>query len=227
MMNKETARSLFMDYLYDELEQDQRKELEQFLANHPELQKELDELGDVRSMLQHLPVQDPAEQLVMVEPDKSGFQDWWNELIGGLFPRSGFARAGFAMASLLIVFVVMGAFTNMNISINDNGFELAFGEKQEIIQQGFTPQQVEHLLQQVKEDNAIMISEAIQTAQQQQENRLEKTLVNFADYIEQQRQSDLQMISSGLYNMEETYYDRFRQTDQVLGELIQTVSTRN
>ena len=226
-MNKKTARSLFMDYLYDELETDQRKELETFLSQNPDLKQELDELADVRSMISHLPVQDPAEQLVMVEPNKSGLQEWWNELIGGLLPRNGFARAGFAMASLLIVFVILGAFTKMNISINDNGFNLAFGDKQEIIQQGFTPQQVELLLKQVKEDNAIMISDAIQQAQQQQENRIEKTLVNFADYIEQQRQSDLQMISSGLFNMEETYYDRFRQTDQVLGELIQTVSTRN
>lgn len=226
-MNKETARSLFMDYLYDELEADQRKELETFLSNNPELKQELEELSNVRSMLSHLPVQDPEEQLVMVEPDKSGFQEWWNELIGGLLPRNGFARAGFAMASLLLVFVVLGAFTKMNITINNRGFNLAFGEKQEIIQQGFTPQQVQHLLQQVREDNAIMISDAIQAAQQQQENRIEKTLVNFADYIEQQRQTDLQMISSGFYDMEETYYDRFRQTDQVLGDLIQTVSTRN
>ncbi len=226
-MNKETARSLFMDYLYDELEQDQRKELEQFLSQNPELKKELEELSNVRSMLSHLPVQDPAEQLVMVEPHKSGFQEWWNELIGGLLPQNGFARAGFAMASLLLVFVVLGAFTKLNVTVNDGSFNLAFGEKQEIIQQGFTPQQVEMLLQQVREDNAVMISDAIQQAQQQQENRIEKTLVNFADYIEQQRQSDLQMITSGIYNMEETYYDRFRQTDQVLGELIQTVSTGN
>ncbi|MCH2449166.1 MAG: hypothetical protein MK198_03375 [Gracilimonas sp.] len=226
-MNKETARLLFMDYLYDELEQDQRKELEAYLSHNPGLKKELDELGDVRSMLQHLPVQNPAEQLVMVEPERSGFQDWWNEMIESWLPASGFARAGFAIASLLILFVVMGAFTKMNISVGDGGFNLTFGEKQEIIQQGFTPHQVEMLLQQVREDNAVMISDAIQQAQQQQENRIEKTLVNFADYIEQQRQSDLQMISSGLYNMEETYYDRFRQTDQVLGELIQTVSTRN
>ena len=226
-MNKETARSLFMDYLYDELEQDQRQELEIFLSQNPELKKELKELSDVRSMISHLPVQDPAEQLVMVEPDKSGLQEWWNELIGGLLPKNGFARAGFALASLLVVFTILGAFTKMNVTINDNGFNLAFGEKQEIIQQGFTPQQVEQLLQQVREDNAVMISDAVQSAQQQQEAELEKTLVNFADYIEQQRQSDLQMISSGLYDMEETYYDRFRQTDQVLGELIQTVSTGN
>ena len=226
-MNKETARSLFMDYLYDELEYGQRKELETFLSQNPELKKELDELSNVRSMLSHLPVQNPTEQLVMVEPNKSGFQEWWNELIGGLLPGNGFARAGFAMASILLVFVVIGAFTKMNITVNESGFNLAFGNKQEIIQQGFTPQQVEMLLQQVKEENAIMISDAVQAAQQQQENRIEKTLINFADYIEQQRQSDLQMISSGLYNMEETYYDRFRQTDQVLGELIQTVSTRN
>ncbi|MEX0722807.1 MAG: hypothetical protein WD053_02965 [Gracilimonas sp.] len=226
-MNKETARLLFMEYLYDELEQDQRKELEQFFADHPDLQKELEELADVRSMLQHLPVQDPAEQLVMVEPDKSGFQEWWNELVTGWLPNNGFARAGFAMASLLILFVVTGAFTKMNISINDNGFELAFGERQEIVQQGFTAGQVDYLLEQVRQENAVMVAEAVQAIQEAQDQKLEQTLVNFADYVEQQRRNDLQMISLGINNMEEVYYDRFRQTDQVLGELIQTVSTRN
>lgn len=226
-MNKEIARLLFMDYLYDELEQDQRKELETYLSQNPELKKELDELGDVRSMLQHLPVQDPAEQIVMVEPNQSGFQDWWNELIESWIPQSRFARVGFTMASVLIFFVVMGAFTKMSISINDNGFELAFGEKQEVVQQGFTPQQVDYLLQQMREENALMVSEAVQAVQRSQDEKLEQTLINFADYVEEQRRSDLRMISSGLTSMEETYYDRFRQTDQVLGELIQTVSTRN
>ncbi|HET8865598.1 MAG TPA: hypothetical protein VFM80_07855 [Gracilimonas sp.] len=226
-MNKETARSLFMDYLYDELEQDQRKELETFLSQSPELKKELDELWDVRSMLQHLPVQDPAEQIVMVEPERSGFQDWWNELIESWIPQSGFGRAGFAMASVLILFVVMGAYTKMNISINENGFELAFGEQQEVVQQGFTAEQVDYLLQQMREENALMVSEAVQAVKQTQDEKLEQTLINFANYVEQQRRDDLQFISSGINNMEEVYYDRFRQTDQVLGELIQTVSTRN
>lgn len=226
-MNKKTARSLFMDYLYDELEQDQRKELELFLTDHPELQKELEELGDVRSILQHLPVQDPAEQIVMVEPESSGSQDWWNEFMNSWIPQDKFVRAGFAMASLLILFVMLAAFTQMSISINENGFRLAFGELQKPVQQGFTSEQVDYLLQQMKQENALMVGEAVQTVQEMQDQKLEQTLVNFADYIEQQRRKDLQMISSGFNNMEETYYTRFRQTDQVLGELIQTVSTRN
>lgn len=225
-MNKETARSLFMDYLYDELEQDQRNELEQFLSQNPEVKKELDELSDVRSMIAHLPVQDPAEQLVMVDPAKSGFQEWWNDLLGTILPKKGVAKAGFALASLIVVFVIIGAVTKINITLNDSGFNLAFGEKKEIIQQGFTPQQVNYLLQQVKQENARMITETVQAAQEHQESRIEKTLINFADYIEQQRQSDIQMINSGLLTMEETYYDRFKQTDQVLGEIIQTVSTK-
>jgi hypothetical protein len=226
-MNKETARSLFMDYLYDELKPDQRKELEQFLATHPELQKELEELGDVRSMLQHLPVQDPNEQLTMVELNQSGFQDWWNKLIESWIPKNGFVRTGFAIASLLILFVMLGAFTQMNISINENSFQLAFGELQEPAQQVYSTEQVEYLLEQVRQENAAMVAEAVQAIQENQDEKLEQTLVNFADYVEQQRQNDLQMISAGLNNMEETYYTRFRQTDQVLGDLIQTVSTRN
>ena len=225
-MNKETARLLFMDYLYDELEQDQRKELEQFVAQHPELQKELEELGDVRSLLQQLPVQDPAEQLVMVEPDQTGFQNWWNEFISSWVPQGNFARTGMVMASLFILFVALGAFTQMEVSINDNGFKLAFGESEEAFQQGYSPEQVEYFLEQVRQENALMLSDAVQQIQQTQDEKLEQTLINFADYMEQQRINDLQVISSGINNMEEVYYDRFRQTDQVLGDLIQTVSTR-
>jgi len=175
-------------------------------------------------MLQHLPVQDPAEQLVMVEPDKSGFQDWWNEFINSWIPQSNFVRAGFAMASLLILFVMLGAFSQMNISVDDNGFQLAFGEPREPVQQGYTAEQVEYLLEQVRQENAALVASAVESVQQKQDEKLEQTLINFADYMEQQRRDDLQMISSGLNNMEETYYTRFRQTDQVLGELIQTVS---
>ncbi len=226
-MNKETARLLFMDYLYDELEDEKKKELEEILAKNPELKKELDELSEVRSMISHLPVQDAAEQLVMVEPKKSGFKNWWQNLIEALLPLNSFTKAGFALASLVIVFVILGALTKMNITVNGEGFNLAFGEKQEIIQQGFTPRQVDYLLQQMKLENAHIVVEAVQAVQKDQADQLEKTLINFADYMEQQRQADLQIINSGLITMEKTYYNRFRKTDQVLGEIIQTVSTNN
>jgi hypothetical protein len=226
-MNKETARSLFMDYLYDELEADQKNELDHFLSQNPELKKELDELAEVRTMIVHLPVQDPAEQLVVVQPKRDGFTYRWRHIIETLLPKNGFAKAGFALASVLVVFVILGALSKMNITVNEEGFNVAFGNPPEVVQQGFTPEQVNYLLQQMKQENALVVEEAVQAVQKNQTDRLEKTLINFADYMEQQRQEDLQMINSGLLTMEKTYYNRFRKTDQVLGEIIQTVSNRN
>ena len=43
--------------------------------------------------------------------------------------------------------------------------------------------------------------------------------------MDDQRTSDLELIDYSLANFEETTYNRFVQTDAVLSEIIQTVST--
>ncbi|MEX0608842.1 MAG: hypothetical protein WD016_10840 [Balneolaceae bacterium] len=225
-MNKETARLLFMDYLYDELEADQKTELEKYLSEHPDLQNELNELADVRSLLTHLPVQDPAGQLVIVEPEQKNI-NWWGELREALIPKNNYARAGFAMAACLLVFMVTAAFLQINMSMNDDGFTVAFGERESQPEQAFSVEQVEYLINQVKEENALLMAQFIEVAQEQQDQKLEEAFTSFAHFVDQQRTSDLRLISSDLSSLEETYYDRFRKTDQVLGEIIQTVSTRN
>lgn len=226
-MNKEQARSHFMDYLYDELSPEKRSEFESFISDHPDLKKELNELSEVRSMLAHLPTRDADEQLVLMDPQSSEqlVMDRLRDWVQSLIPVSTFARTGLAMASLILAFFITGASTDLNLSIGNNGFELSFGEPR-VVQEGFTPQQVEYLLGQMKQENALMISQAVQSVQENQQQQLEKTLLNFADYMEQQRLSDLNMISTGMVAMEENYSNRFRQTDQVLGEIIQTVSSQ-
>ncbi len=52
------ARSLFMDYLYGELDNEQHIEMETFLDNHPHLLEELNELRETRSMIQNIPLED-------------------------------------------------------------------------------------------------------------------------------------------------------------------------
>ena len=65
----------------------------------------------------------------------------------------------------------------------------------------------------------------ILAAQEQQELQFQQTLTNLASYWEEQRTSDLELIDYSLTNFQETTYDRFVQTDAVLSEIIQTVST--
>lgn len=225
-MDKETARLLFMDYMYGELEPERRTELENYLQKHPDLKEELDQLMEVRSMLSHLSAEDPDEQLVMMEPETDSGPAWWQTLFMPLLNWSGLARTAFATAFLFLLFFTAGALTDMNFSAGSNGVSLTFGE-QTPLEHGISPQEVELMLQEVKRDNARLMAELLQASQQQQEEQFQRTLAGFADYINEQRYSDLQMLSSGLSSIEQTYYDRFQQTDQVLGDIIQTVSQRN
>ena len=69
-MNKEEARLLLMDYMYGELNEAKKSELLDFINQHDDLKQEFEELTETQSFLHHLPVQDPAEQLVIMEPTK-------------------------------------------------------------------------------------------------------------------------------------------------------------
>ncbi|MFN1835611.1 anti-sigma factor [Balneola sp. MJW-20] len=226
-MDKETARLLFMDYMYDELDPGRRTELEQYLEKYPELKDELQQLGDVRQMLTHLQSEDPAEQLVMMEPDSApAEQSGFSRLLESLLTLNSLSRAAFATAFMVLLFFITGALTDMNFSIGSEGFALTFGE-QAPAEQGISPEQVQFMLDEVKEENARLMADLLEASRQQQEEQFQLTLASFADYINDQRYTDMQLLSSGLSSMEQAYYDRFRQTDQVLGEIIQTVSSQN
>jgi hypothetical protein len=107
--------------------------------------------------------------------------------------------------------------------MQDGEISLRFGE-QPPAQIGYTAAQVELLINQVQAENAELMAEFVQAAQEQQEAQFQQTLASFASYLEEQRTSDLELIDFSLANLQETTYNRFVQTDQVLGEIIETVS---
>ena len=104
-MNKQEARNLLMDYMYGELDPGQVRALEEFMQNDPELKEEFNELNETRSLLQHLPVQSPEEQLVMMAPEENRSQtasdakSWWSIVSNALFPKQGFGRFAFGVAT--------------------------------------------------------------------------------------------------------------------------------
>lgn len=225
-MNKEEARLLLMDYLYGELDNSKEKELLSFIAKHDDLKQEFEELTDTQSFLHNLPVQDPAEQLVIMEPKNSSTESFWESILSALTPRNAFAQAGFGIAVLAFVFIVTGAITGLNISYNETGVQLGFGKVSEA-EKSFSAAQVEQIVQQIQRDNVALVQQVVADAQEQQNIQLEETFASFASYLEGQRTNDLQLISSGLEDLKENTFTRFRQNEQVLGEIIQTVSYGN
>jgi len=103
-MNDQLARSLFMDYLYDEISDAEKSKLESYLANNPELEQELTKLKQTRSLLQQMPEAEPNQQLLMVEPRERTFAQWWEEA-KNLLPHSFFGKTAIATAAGLILFL--------------------------------------------------------------------------------------------------------------------------
>lgn len=224
-MTKDEARELFIDYMYGGLDIDTQQQLEAFVQQHPDLKDELDGMMETRQVLQQMPVESPTEQFVMMEPEavKSSFRVAIENFWAALSPKSGFGRAGFAIASFVFLFIITGSLTNLNFSMQDGEIFLRFGE-QPPAQVGYSAAQVEMIINQVQAENAELVAEIVQAAQEQQESQFQQTLASFASYLDEQRTSDLELIDYSLANLQETTYNRFVQTDQVLGEIIETVS---
>lgn len=225
-MNKEQARLLLMDYMYGELDETKKSELLDFINQYDDLKQEFEELTETRSFLHHLPVQDPAEQLVIMEPTKNSSKGFWQSILSALTPRNAFAQAGFGVAVLAFVFIVTGALTGLNMSYSDSGIQLGFGEIP-TTEKTFSAAQVEQIVQQIQRDNVALVQQVVADAQEQQNIQLEETFASFASYLESQRTNDLRLISSGLEDLKENTFTRFRENEQVLGEIIQTVSYGN
>ena len=177
-MNKDEARLLLMDYMYGELDEAKKSELLNFINQHDDLKQEFEELTETQSFLHHLPVQDPAEQLVIMEPEKNHAEGFWQSIIDALVPRNAFAQTGFGVAVLALVFIVTGAITGLNVSYTDSGLHLGFGEAP-ATEKTFSAAQVEQIIQQIQRDNVALVQQVVSDAQEQQNIQLEETFASF------------------------------------------------
>lgn len=215
-MTKEQAQQYMMDYLYGELEGKELAEFEEMIRSNEKLRNELEELQDTRSMLQHLPADDPSEKLLF-----AGVESEAEEKRSSML--SSFMRRSIGIAASILILLIAGAATDLNFSVGSDGVQLSFGE-QEPPAPAYTAAQIEMLINQVQQENRLLMEEYVLAAQEQQEQQFQQTLTTFADYMQTQRQSDLETMNYSLTNLEDQTYELFEQTDMVLGQLIQTVS---
>jgi anti-sigma factor RsiW len=218
-MTKEQAEHYMMDYLYGELEGKELAEFEEMIRTNDDLRKELEELQETRSMLRHLPADDPSEKLLFagIETEQQPATEKPVRFL------SVFMRRSLGIAASILLLVIAGAATDMNFSAGSEGVKLSFGE-QEPPAPAYTAAQIEMLISQVQQENRLLMEEYVLAAQEQQEQQFQQTLATFADYMQTQRQSDLETMNYSLTNLEDQTYELFEQTDMVLGQLIQTVS---
>ncbi len=213
-----------IDYLYGEMDDQEKQEFEQYLQSHPELKKELDELKDTRNLLGSAP-EDIPEQKPLIIPslftsEESGQK---SEKRAGILNLSSAAKTIFAAAASFLIILFGASLSGLQFGQTEHGFYLSFGEA--AVPAGtISEEDVVRLIDQIREENAMMMATMIEETADQQNARIEEALNLMNAYYENRRQQDLMLIADGLNQLEEETHFRFRQTDQALGSIIYALS---
>lgn len=227
-MNKEEAKNRLMDYLYDEMDTEDRAAFEKQLSGDEELQAEMKELKSTRSLFSKIPYETPSDLLFQVNSESS--EQTREPLTDNKPADSGRASfyslfgRGLAAAAILLIGIFLTAFAGVEFGKTDNGFYLTMGEPPAAPQPGLSEDDLLNVVTQVREENAIMMAAMLDQAQAQQNEQLEEAINILTAYYEDRRQQDLLLISEGFNQLERDTYSRFRQTDETLGNLIYALS---
>jgi len=211
-MNEQEARNRLMDYLYNEMDENEKTEFEQFLESSPELQKELKEMQATRNLLDEVPVETPSHKLLYLpenEKDKARF--------------TGTAKTLLASAAVFLLAVLLFAFSNIQFGYTEAGFYLTMGQ-QPAVEEALSEDAVIGLMNQIREENAMLMAAMLEQSREQQNEQLEQVLIQLTNYYDLRREQDLYLIAEGLAQLEEETTYRIFQTNEALSEVIYALS---
>ncbi len=152
-MKEQQARSLLMDYIYDEISAADKEKLVNELKNDPDLRKELDELRQTQGLLQQMPeVESPEKKLHIMEASERSLGQWFNDA-KLLLPRSGWVKAALATAACLALLLIVGSAASLQVNSNKAGFSVSFGYDDEVVQQPINEEKIKRLIAQANEED--------------------------------------------------------------------------
>lgn len=164
-----------LDYLYDEMTPNEKKEFEQKLSGSETLQHELRELTSVREEL------DGLKDKEVMEP----FSTWGKTRSSRWFDsnqrtRKIIFRPVTAVAASLVILMLVGYLTNFSISVSGDGFQAGFSSQVKAEDQTFLSEaEVQSLVnQEVQRSNKALIARLTQAEEgyNQKINMLETSL---------------------------------------------------
>lgn len=247
-MKTEDWKAKMMDYLYDELNPEERKAFEEELAQNTELKEELEAFQSGKEILgnwEDEKVSAPPFLNIYKNTEKNNSQ-------------SGF-KWFLSIAASILILMVAAKFTGLEISNQSGEFRIAFGnevktdkqvDKDEIQQmvnfaltnyeeklntqrkedkkelESYLTQQsqqnkklINNYLSSLQESNVEMMQAYWKESNQQQQIYTEKLLTNFADYIQEQRKEDMDYLFAKMELMESDK-DLFKiETGQMINSL--------
>lgn len=219
-MTEQEIQKRMMDYLYDEMNDREKREFEELLEAHPKLKKELEELQVTRKVMGTVSFDSVELKPFSFSPDRKPASDNSSK---GSTKLYRLMKVGLAAAVLLAGMMAL-AFSGVQFGKTSDGFYLAIGNQPKPVQQGISEEDVMDLLTQIQQENTLLMAALVEQTRQQQNEQLEEALNLLTAYYDQRRQQDLLLIAEGLTQLEEDTYYRFLQTDETLGDIIYALS---
>ncbi|SHF79186.1 hypothetical protein SAMN05443144_11374 [Fodinibius roseus] len=217
-MNDQLARTLFMEYLYDEISAEDQAKLESYLDKNPGLRQELSELRETRSLLQQMPDPDTPPQLLVMDPRNRTLLQWCREA-RQLLPHSLLGKSALAVAAGLILLLVVGSVAQLQVDASGDGVAISMGGSSPEEGEGLTAVEAEVLADEIRRENAVMMADYTEAINRQHRQQLQQLI----SYFQQQRIDDLQLVDQTLDAFQQTTHDRLLLTNRYLGEVLQTV----
>ena len=204
-MTEQEAQNQLMDYLYDEMDDEQKAAFEKHLESDPKLQKELKEMQNTRSLLKNVPANTPAYKFIGVPQEPKNSRAYT------------FIKPALAVAASLLIGVMIFAFTDMKMGQTENGFYLTFGSPPTA--EPVSEEAVVDLMYQIRTENQLIMAAMFEQNREQQNAQLEQVITELTQYYEARRDQDLLLVAEGFAQLEEETTNRFVRTNETLEDI--------
>lgn len=221
-MNCENIKLLLIDYIYKEISESDKTELEAHLALCSTCREELQALQNTSKQLKAWPDINPKFNLVFVE-EKTSIQSWVSEHFGWL--KTLFLKPGLAIAiTCFVIFLVLAAF-NTQLTYQAGEFKLSMSLFSRPSQASINPVTFnEQQLMELQKANLALMQKLIISSEIRQRQELIQTIAQLNQKIDAQRLNDLSIIGRGFEELNVQTVNRLERTDYILNNLLKLAS---
>ncbi len=119
-MNYKPDKATLTSFIYGELSKEEQEKVKTYLADHPELKKEVEEIRSLQKFMGGFQDKEVVEPLFVLD-------DTPRIIVSGNRKLDGFVKGTLAIAASIAVLILVGYFTSFSISTSAGGFHVSFG----------------------------------------------------------------------------------------------------
>ena len=176
-MNFKPDEALLMAYLYGELQGEEKVNVENYLAEHPEVVRELEALNHVRSIMARVTDKEVIAPPIVLDHQRK--QYFWS---------TSFGKTMLGFAASLTLIMLVGKFTGLHISVKDKALTIGFGDDSDLGSEKSAPDQplltsydVQLMINQSMARNNESLAAQWSESQQKLDESIKKNLASYSD----------------------------------------------